>query len=269
MIKINEDNVGRMNFPTLSLDTDAFNETRLNKYFSVIQEMGGLHAAARGCAIADLQAQGKTWVINRSRVNINHYGVWPDEIKAETWPQEPVRLICPRVVRAKDQNDVVLFEAMTHWVIIDTVRVRPALPKETIDKLMVADKEKFYIEPTLERMRMWDDVVKHVLNEENIKINYLDTDSNHHVNNVSYVDWCQNALPDSFRDAYKCEMIDVKWIVQTYRSDKLIVTLGAENADEMEKDKPELFFKIERLEENGEKTLAFQAETIWKKRELF
>lgn len=269
MITINDDNVGRMTFPTLSLDTDAHYETRLNKYFSLIQEMGALHAQKRGCAISDLQKNNTTWVINRSRINIHHYGVWMDEVNAETWPQEPVRLICPRVVRAKDQNGTPLFDAMTHWVIIDTERGRPVRPDQICSELKAPEKDKFYVDPTLDRMAMFEDEATNILNEEKIVIHYLDTDYNFHVNNVSYVDWCLNALPDEFRDNYKCSMIDVKWIAQTYRSNNLVVTVGAKSEDEYTKENPTIYFKIERIEENGDKTLAFQAETEWKKRNLF
>ena len=46
-----------------------------------------------------------------------------DEIEVETWPQDPIGLNCPRIVRAKDKNsNRPLFFANTKWAIIDTIK---------------------------------------------------------------------------------------------------------------------------------------------------
>ena len=100
-------------------------------------------------------------------------------------------------------------------------------------------------------------------------IHYLDTDVNHHVNNVSYTNWILEALPASFMDAYKPSLVDVRWIRQTYRKDHLTVTVLAEDENGFEKENPELYFRIERIKDDGSREDVFDALTEWKPRNSF
>ena len=77
---INENNIGHLDYTIMVSDTDSFYNTRLSLYQTLVQEVAGLHANYRGVGISDLQKEGKTWVIARSRMEIFHYGWWQTEI---------------------------------------------------------------------------------------------------------------------------------------------------------------------------------------------
>ncbi len=266
---INENNIGHLDYTIMVSDTDSFYNTRLSLYQTLVQEVAGLHANYRGVGISDLQKEGKTWVIARSRMEIFHYGWWQDEITVETWPQDPIGLNCPRIVRAFNKKDSKpLFFANTKWAIIDTVKGRPMRPKEISDALILPPKE-LQIDATLPNNQERIEACDKMLSVYEPIIHYLDTDMNHHVNNVSYTNWMMEALPASFMDAFKPSIVDVRWIRQTYRQDHLTVTVMAESEKEFERESPVLYFKIERIREDGTKEDVFDAFTEWKQRSSF
>lgn len=266
---ITDDNIGHLDHTVMTSESDSYNTTRLSLYQALVQEIAGLHADKRGVGIPDLQSNGKTWVIARSRMEVYYYGSWKDEIEVETWPQDPIGLNCPRIVRAKDKNsNRPLFFANTKWAIIDTIKGRPLRPKEVTDALMVPPKE-LQIDATLPNNLELIESSNVFIKEYVPTIHFLDTDLNHHVNNLSYINWILESLPEEFMDQFKPSLIDVRWIRQTFRKDKLIVTIFAKDSNELSKQKPELYFKIERIKEDGSREDVFDAITEWKSRDSF
>lgn len=266
---ITEDNIGHLNHSVMTSESDSYSSTRVSLYQALVQEVAGLHADKRGVGIIDLQKSGKTWVIARSRMEVYNYGSWKDEIEVETWPQDPQGLNCPRIVRAKDKNsNKPLFFANTKWAIIDTIKGRPLRPKEVTDTLMTPPKE-LQIDSTLPNNLDIIESANIKLKEYKPIIHFLDTDLNHHVNNLSYINWILESLPEEFMDKYKPSLIDVRWIRQTYRKDNLIVTIFSNDFDALTKQNPNLYFKIERIKEDGSREDVFDAITEWKGRNEF
>ena len=80
---ITDDNIGHLDHTVMTSESDSYNTTRLSLYQALVQEIAGLHADKRGVGIPDLQSNGKTWVIARSRMEVYYYGSWKDEIEVE------------------------------------------------------------------------------------------------------------------------------------------------------------------------------------------
>ena len=54
-------------------------------------------------------------------------------------------------------------------------------------------------------------------------MNYYDTDTNSHINNISYVNWACDAFPFSFHDSHRIKMFDCHWVKQTFDGDDVTV----------------------------------------------
>ncbi|MCR5731706.1 MAG: acyl-ACP thioesterase [Sphaerochaetaceae bacterium] len=266
-IRIDGENIGHIDTYITSYDTDSHFNTKLYKYQASVQEAAGAHASAKGIGIPHLQKEGKTWVIARSRMEIYHYGVWGDKLNIVTFVQKAQGLNCPRVVEAYDQNGRKLFSTMTRWAIIDMKNGRPMRPTDIVN-ILAPPPETYFKDIKLPNLIEVQDKCIHTLSTYEPQIRYLDTDPNRHVNNLTYTNWIVEALPDSFNDKYKPSLVDVRWIRQTYKGEKVIVRTKAESENELEKENPKLFFEIFRLEEDGTETQVFEAWTEYKKRTL-
>jgi Acyl-ACP thioesterase len=268
MTIIKEDKIAYSDYETLYADVDAWEEAKLGFYFSMIQEAGGEHSHLKGQDIQALSLTGQTWVVNRERIVINRYTKWLDNIHVRTWAQNTMGLICPRVVEGNDDEGNIVFHADTQWVIIDVKTGRPVRPGDTADRIYGIPEGDKADGPRLEKAKTFDNAVTETIAVYEPRILYLDTDSNHHVNNISYVNWITEGLENKFRDEYKIALIDCRWVRQTYRDDKVKVTIGSEDRDELSKDEPKLYFKVEKEGEAGPE-IVFEAYTEWKRRSAF
>ena len=160
-----------------------------------------------------------------------------------------------------------LFECETKWAVIDFSTGRPLKATLISERLMTPPAELQGVSK-LPPLGDEDAASQTILFRYAPQIRYLDTDLNRHVNNLTYFNWCLDALPDSFRDAYKPSLVDVRWIKQCYRHDNLTVIVRAADAAELEKDEPGLWFDIIRTEDSGATTKVFDAWMTWKRREV-
>lgn len=266
-LEIRDDNKAVLSYSLTCADVDAHSDTRLSAYENLVQEAAGIHATVRGVGIMDLQKDNRTWVIARSRMEIYHYSKWPEDLKITTWALDSTGFNCPRHVEAEDAEGTKLFSCETKWAVIDFRTGRP-LKGTVINDLIKTPPKKEQGESHLPSITDEDAACQTILYRYNPQIHYLDTDLNRHVNNLSYINWCLDALPDSLRDEYKPSLADVRWIRQCFRHDNLTVVVRAESAGELEKEEPVLWFDIIRTEESGASTKVFDALIKWKKRAL-
>jgi acyl-ACP thioesterase len=263
---VDGNNISHSQFTTYSYETDSFYQARLAFYFEMIQEAAGHHAACKGCSIPDLNREGKTWVITRSSVVVHRYTVWPETISVETWAQEPIRLHLPRIVRGFDEAGNPVFTATTYWAVLDMEKGgRPCRPATMVERIGLVPKERF-LDVNLGLRKTYDESGCVTLSKTEPEIKYLDSDSNRHVNNISYLNWALETLPDAFRDRLKVSKIDVSWIRQTFSGDKITVYTGSLDAKALEADNPVLFHKIERTEQDGSKTIVWEGISSWEPR---
>jgi acyl-ACP thioesterase len=262
---LSKENTYKESFITYSCNCDSHSIAKLDWFFEIVQEVAAYHGALLECSIFDLRKLGLTWVISRENIVINKYPKWREKIILETWAEKPFRrVLLPRIIEAKNEQNELLFRATTLWAIIDLKTKRPIDPNEILNKFGFPPKtleKKFYIHK------------REFFNEEypiigNIapNINYFDTDSNKHVNNISYLKWTLQSLPNSFRDKYVTKNIDVSWLKQTFIKDKVKLITNSENPNALEDENPIFYHKLVREDVNGKEQIVFEAKSIWEKR---
>ncbi|WP_320130493.1 acyl-ACP thioesterase domain-containing protein [uncultured Sphaerochaeta sp.] len=266
---IDGNNVAHSQFMTYTYETDSFYYARLAFYFEIVQEAAGYHAAARGCSIPELHEEGKTWVITRTHIHVDRYTIWPEVISVETWAQKPMHLYLPRIIKGYDENKKPVFSAITYWAVLDLGRNgRPCRPEEISKKIgqPPADLPQYNLDSELKRRTTYDASECTTLSVYKPTIKYLDSDSNQHVNNISYLNWALESLPNTFRDTFKVCEADVSWIRQTYSGENVTVYTGSIDPLGFKSENPVLFHKIERTEQDQSKTIVWEGMTTWGKR---
>lgn len=268
MIYIDEDNVGQGEFFVPSFETDCFYKAKPAFYFGLNQEIGGLHAGEKGCAIENIYTEeGKTWMILRTRMEVHKYVKWTDTLTFKTWCQEGYRLYAPRFIETFDKKDGSrVFESGTWWVIMDMIKKRPCKPSVFEDRIPYGNKEKYYKSPEFPPFPSSDEYHGEILPEYDIKVNYYDTDYNRHVNNISYVNWALDVYPKEFLDSYEPYFMDAKWERQSYLTDKLTAITVGKTETSLTDENPELLTKILRKDENGEVESVFEMSSIWRRK---
>lgn len=260
MLTVDSENVSHDSYFVKASDTDLYYLATIPFYFSLMQEMGGGHAAHMGVGIEDLYRKYRyTWVISRTRVKFGNHATWRDTVDLESWAQPNVRLHCPRVIRGYVKDDIV-FDAMTLWAVVDVARKRPVRPQLVLDELCLADPAKHFAEPLTGQLPDWDETEKlEILPPFEAVPHFYDVDINGHINNVIYVEWILSALGKKFLTDYEADMLDVKWERQTYADDDLVTETA------VTRDSRDLISFIHRIKNKDGKTV-FSAISDWRLR---
>lgn len=267
MFRIDENGIGRDGMEVRSADTDRFFKAKVPFFFSMLQEVAAKHSTAVHCGIAELmQRESKTWVIVRAKMIIDRLPDWMETVELETWPEEPFRMFAPRLATGRGADGSPVFTAISHWVVIDMERKRPVRPNEALQYFTIPDRSIRYIDPDIGKLRIAEDFTGYRLPDLAPVTNYYDTDTNGHINNISYINWTCDAFPFSFLDSYRIESIDCHWIKQTFDGDRIAVETYSDDPSPLDAGNPAFYTRIVKKTEEGEDIPVFEAETTWVRR---
>lgn len=140
-----------------------------------------------------------TWILLNYDMNIYKYGKIGDKVKIETYPYSFNRFYGNRMFFLKDENDNVMIEAKTRWLLVekDTLKIKKVTKEiaEVYD-LHEIEKGKGFEVDNIED-KVFSDVEKKPL-----QIRRSDLDINNHVNNTLYFSYFYDYIDKEILDKY-------------------------------------------------------------------
>jgi len=181
----------------------------LTSVCNYLQEAASLHAEALEFSKTNFVSAGEniTWVLTRLRVKMNRYPRWEEHVVVRTFPRG-----CRRVTAYRDflilSGNETLGVATSEWMTID-LATRKLVPVPALVRARVNDERAPVLgETPFSRLR-WD--CRETAGESAFVARRGDIDINGHVNNVHYIEWLIETLPDAagavadFEIAFKSE----------------------------------------------------------------
>lgn len=158
-----------------------------------LQDAAGLHAAQLGVAVKDLHLQGLTWVLSRLHLKAESYQRAEESIMIRTWPSTRQGLFTCREFEVVDKSGDITARATTSWAAVKLINRRPVkldqhlplypmLPERAIET-------DFDSLPDFPKTNPGSEILFRVLR--------TDLDINQHVNNVIYMSWALETVPDN------------------------------------------------------------------------
>jgi medium-chain acyl-[acyl-carrier-protein] hydrolase len=183
-----------------SYETGVRNRLTLPNLCNYLQEAAGDHAEALGFGILDLQSHGLSWMLSRLRVKVLREAAWGAKLKVLTWPCGVARhIIAPRDYQVFDaETGEQIAEGASEWFVVDLAALRVARPPEAF--MAVVGEGLPHVSLASEPGRGKFAALAKVDASAKILVRRADHDFNDHVNNVHYVEWAFEALPDAFRN---------------------------------------------------------------------
>lgn len=267
-VVLNKDNILEMEFMTGMHNTDPFFAAREEYLFQMMQEATTIHANLCRSDLPALQKEGRTWVIARTRLKVEAYNNWAQNVQVNTWAQEPELFYFPRVTTARTTCGKALFSAVCWWAVLDLNTSRPVQPADIIERFGLPPRDEDHPRFPAQYKRFRENTAPEIvpLHTYTPVPRYEDTDSNDHINNVSYVQWMLDSLPREFRDTYKAADMDVFWLQQVYLQDKLTMYSGPVKGAPENPDEPHFYHYLIRTQSDGSTNLVWAAESKWNKR---
>ena len=104
----------RQDFQILSSDVDMSRKLRLSSLFTRLQEAAIAHTIDLGVLL---------WAVTQYRAVFHRLPEYDEKVTLLSWPGKTMHLYFPRYFRIVDTNGIVLFEAVSLWVLIDQATV--------------------------------------------------------------------------------------------------------------------------------------------------
>ncbi|XP_010927197.2 palmitoyl-acyl carrier protein thioesterase, chloroplastic [Elaeis guineensis] len=198
--------VGPDKTATLETILNLLQETALNHVW-----MSGLLGDGFG-ATHGMIRNNLIWVVTRMHVQVDEYPIWGEVLEIDTWVGGSGKNGMRRDWLIQNpQTGQVFARATSTWVMMNQeTRRLSKMPEEVRDEISPWFIERRAIEEEVpEKIIKLDDTAKYV--DSNLKPKRSDLDMNHHVNNVKYVRWMLETIPDVFLENHKLSSIILEY----------------------------------------------------------
>ena len=245
-------NVIEQDFPVRGYESGVDNHVTLPTVCNYLQEIAGNHAERLGFGIREMQERdGTSWMLSRLHVKVDRFVPWGETLHLKSWPSGiRGRLVANRDFVGTDDADRTVLEAVSEWLVVDLKALKIVRPTETFKALSV-DAPRVGL-AAADGGGKFAALAK-VDAEARILVRRGDHDFNDHVNNVHYVEWALEAVPEAFRGKFP-HGLDIVFRQAAHAGDELASRLEVV-------DEATLRHAIVRLSDNQ---LLATAETTWK-----
>ncbi|CAI9107402.1 OLC1v1006747C1 [Oldenlandia corymbosa var. corymbosa] len=190
---------------------------------NLLQEVGCNHAQSVGfstdgfATTLTMRKMHLIWVTARMHIEIYKYPAWSDVVEIETWCQSEGRIGTRRDWILKDYaNGEVIGRATSKWVMMnqDTRRLQK-VTDEVRDEYLVFCPTKLRLafpeenNASLKKIAKLEDPAQY--SKVGLVPRRADLDMNQHVNNVTYIGWVLESMPQEVLDDYELESITLDY----------------------------------------------------------
>ncbi|KAI9120209.1 hypothetical protein K1719_008857 [Acacia pycnantha] len=220
--------VGPDKTATLESILNLLQETALNHVW-----MSGLLSDGFG-ATHGMMRNNLIWVVSRMQVLVDCYPIWGEVIEIDTWVGASGKNGMRRDWLIRSQATGRIFaRATSTWVTMNrTTRRLSKLPDEVRNELSPWFIEKQAImEDTHEKIVKLDKEAKYMISD--LKPKRSDLDMNQHVNNVKYVKWMLETIPDQILESHQLSGITLEYRRECGSSDTVQSLCDIEEDEEI------------------------------------
>jgi len=178
------------------------------------QEAAYLAATELGFGYEALKDHHTAWVLSRMSVNFYSYPKWRDEVELYTWHKGLDGLFFLRDYQMKDMEGNLLIDGTSSWLVINT-ETRRLVRNDDVLKIVPASTmcQDEAIKERAPKVVMPKDIEKtHV--KDHLVV-YSDCDFIGHTNNVRYIVWSMDSIPNEVTFNRPVRHIDINFNKET------------------------------------------------------
>lgn len=239
-------------FRVHSYEVGPHGHATLQTLCNYFQEAAGNHAEALGVSRDAMLARGTAWVLMRLRMQVDRYPAWQDEVQVETWPSGVDGLFATREFVLCDAEGCALGHGTSAWAVIDVARRRPTRVPDDLYAIEPPDRPR-----PLQFAGRRVAALERVDHARRFDVRFSDLDLNEHVNNVRYVEWAIEALPEATLTTQHPVEIDIGFRAETTFGERIVT-----EAQRLAEAEETAYLHAVRHAEDGR--LAAQARTRWR-----
>jgi acyl-ACP thioesterase len=239
-------------FKIRSYEVDAHGKASIQSICNYLQEAAGNHAFKLGVSVDLLFKKKLTWVLSRMRVIMDAYPMWRRSLKIETWPSGLENLYAIRDFELYDHDGQKIGKATNSYMLLNLETKKPVSMPDFIREIRFpksrAIDDKFEKLPKPEKKDL----------EKQFKVRLSDLDINQHVNNVNFIEWAVETIPQEVWKNYMLKDLEINFRAEGKYGDRVI------SCSQKIEDTNKIVFLHDLSREKDQKQVAL-ARTVWHK----
>ena len=209
-------------------DVDINNKLSNKGILRIMQEIAGLHSSSLGYGLNDSDKTGYAWLLLNWKLRVFSRPKWESTLTVKTWSKSMNPLFAYRDVEILDSNNNLVAVGSSKWILFD-------INKKSLIKIPTEVKESF---PNVDKSVFEEKFVEKLKEPENSNFVYeysiqrRDIDTNPHVNNLNYLDYAYEALPEDVFANINFSNVEIMYKHEAKLGDKISVFYSHTENDE-------------------------------------
>jgi len=234
-------------------EMNKFGEASSTAILTLLEETAADHCYSINHSLFDLEKQNIGWVLVSGIMEMDYYPGYKEKIVIRTWLSKYSTIKGFRENIIFNEQGRIIGRAKGLWVFFDIDRRRPIqIPDDIKDKWLYINEECINHDITKKI-----DIIDSSDHIKKFKINRFDVDTNLHVNNIRYLQWLIESIPEDIIDNFYLHSIDGRFIAEAQLGDTIMSFT--------EKDASLNSF-VHHIKTRENNTVCATARTIWKPR---
>lgn len=184
---------------------------------NLMQHAAGKHADELGWSVRSLHDAGRTWVLQRFYMEIRQPPADNALFRIKTRPSGADRLLAYRDYIVENPDGDILAKATSSWVVMDLNSRRPVGITDDVKELGNRFGPRD-LEAPGGRLRPFDPPE----NAPSFRVRKHDLDLNNHVNNVRFIEWGLESVPDETWNSGQLYSLDITFKAECFFGDEVI-----------------------------------------------
>lgn len=190
----------------------------------MFQEIACIHSSYSGFGVNDAEKTGNAWILLNWKLMVFSRPVWNKELKINTWSSNQNHLSFYRDFEIYDENNTLVAVATSKWVLYDIKNCSLVKITEDIKSKYAHIDRHVFSEKMPEKLKEPENSI--LVSEYSICRHDIDT--NHHVNNLNYLDYAMEALSEDEYLNSDFNNVEIMYKHQATLGDTLCLYYGKE-----------------------------------------
>ncbi|MEX0770465.1 MAG: acyl-ACP thioesterase domain-containing protein [Balneolaceae bacterium] len=220
---------------------------------TLLEETAADHCLSIGHSLYDLLEKGIGWVLLSGRMVMDRYPAYKEKITIKTWLSELTTFRGTRENLILDEAGSIIGRAKGFWLFFDINRRRPARIFEEMRKQWAVHPEE-----SIQMDNLKIEVIDEAIYSNQFLVHRFDMDSNEHVNNLRYLQWAMESIPDEIVNNCYLNSIDGHFVGEAHYGHTIESLTEPENGEKT---------FLHTIRDLDSKQVCSTARTFWKDRE--
>ena len=194
-------------------------------FLKMFQEAASCHSAFIGYGPTDSPKTNCVWIILSWKLKVFSRPEWNTKLEIKTWANIYADTFSYRDFEIYDESHNLLAIASSKWVIVDYItRHISKIPKEVSDKFNSSNKPVFGDKVNI---KLKEPV--NLANSFDYTVLRRDLDTNIHVNNLNYLRFAEEALPEDIYNKFEINNVEIMYKTEAKLNNTLSLNYSLTN----------------------------------------